>query len=591
MIRNILLIVLALLCAPHFTMAQKTDKSSLKVLIVAHNPTKVYKGGYSGPPAGKRQQQLALTRGQEYKNLLNKYFNQVNVVNSDEYHYTMSNEYDVTIMDDVPNAIDTVDMDLVRYGKAQKRTHPLMTPRYFPEDFDRAIISIGEITDDLTYGIRSKYMTQCHCLQGEANNIKEGHPIFKTPIKVNMPYEQIPTLKNFKKYYSGIGLTDSIKGWIVQTEDQEDKKGYWIGQIMVGMGFDDSPDCEYIAGGNSVKDITGMSLGRAANIFHWGFSASPDFMTPSAKEVFVNTIFYMAQFNGKKTLVEYRADSRLWADEFCYRKTKQLIDHKLLGKKATAIADSTQAYYASNYPYFYSTSMGLNLLVDEDAKALGIWNNDVRLLDQCVKLLESGKDTERAFRTLKRYTEFAFTSAKEWRTWLNKYRSKLFFTELGGYKFMIDTYNYPALEDELKTRAVISSVESPLENGEVLGISSKLIKLQENEYLMEVTFQLKEGFHVYAETGEGSMFINTKLNFDVPEGVRLFGKLNTPPSYKDDTMEDVKVYKNTAVFTQKMYFDPSVEMTGKSFTCKVDFQACNDYLCHPPTTKKVTISL
>jgi len=591
MIKNILIISLAWLFVPNFANAQKNEKSSLKVLIVAHNPAKVYTGNYSGPPPVARQQKLALTRGQEYKTLLSKYFNEVNVVNSDEYHYTMSNKYDVTIMDDVPNAIDTVDMDLVRYGKVQKRTYPLLTPRYFPEDFDRAIITIGEITDDLTYGIRSKFMTQCHCLQGEANNIKEGHAIFNTPIKVNMPYQQIPTLKNFKKYYSGVGLTDSIKGWIVQTEDQEDNKGYWIGQIMVGMGFDDSPDCEYIAGGNSVKDLSGMSLGRAANIFHWGFSASPDFMTPSAKEVFVNTVFYMAQFNGKKTLVEYKTDSRLWADEFCYRKTKQLIDHKLIGKKATAIADSTLAYYTSNYPYFYSTTMGPDLLLDEDAKALGIGNNDVRILDQCVKLLESGKDTARAFRTLKRYTEFEFTSAKEWRTWLNKYRSKLFFTELGGYKFMIDTYNNPALEAELKTKTVVSSAVSPMENEEVLALSSKLIKLQENEYLMEVTFKLKDGFHIYAETGEGSMFIKTAVNFDVPEGVRLFGKVNTPASYNDDAIKNVKVYKNTGVFSQKLYFDPSTKMTGKSFTCKVYFQACNDYTCYQPTTKKITVVL
>lgn len=591
MIKHVLILLMACLFVIDYANAQSAEKSAVKVLIVAHNPAKTYVGGYSGPQANARQEQLALTRGKEYKDLLSAYFNQVDMVHSDEYHYSMSNNYDVTILDDVPKAIDTVDMDLVRYGKVKKRQRPLMTPRYFPENFDRAIITIGEITDDLTYGIRSKFMTQCHCLQGEANNIKEAHPIFHTPIEVKMPYQYIPTLKNFKKYYSGVNLPDSIKGWIVQTEDQEDKKGYWIGQIMVGMGFDDSPDCEYIAGGNSIKDITGMSLGRAANIFHWGFSASPDFMTPSAKEVFVNTVHYMAQFNGKKTLVEYKAFSRLEIDESCYRKSKQLLDHKLIGTKLPLTMDSTLAYFTSNYPYFYAEDMNtLKPLVDEDAKALGISNKDVRILEHCIKLLESRKDTARATRILKRYTEFSFSSAKGWRTWFNKYKDKLFFTELGGYKFMIDTYNHPELGQELKTSTLVSTVNLPSDVDDVVHLSGKLIHVKGEEYLLEIALRINEGFHIYADVNDQTMFTDTKIGFDVPDYVRVFGNLIIPATYSKEDQPGVKVYQNTALFTQKVYFDPLVNK-GQSITCKVEYQACNDYLCHPPRKAKLTFQL
>ena len=180
--------------------AQESKKSNIKVLIVAPNPDKVFVGGYAGPKATKRQDQLARTRGKEFKKLLDEYFTNVDIINSDSYHYSMSEKYDVTIMDDVPKAIDTVDIIAIRVGdKTHEGTPPFMFPRYFSEHFDKALICIGQITDNLTYGIRTKFLTQCHCLEKYANNIKKEHAIFNTPIKVNMPYGEDPNAKKFKK--------------------------------------------------------------------------------------------------------------------------------------------------------------------------------------------------------------------------------------------------------------------------------------------------------------------------------------------------------------------------------------------------------
>ena len=54
-----------------------------------------------------------------------------------------------------------------------------------------------------------------------------------------------------------------------------------------------------ISSGTCAKSIDAIAIGRHANYFHWGFSASPDYMTDEAKALFVNSIVYISQFAGQ----------------------------------------------------------------------------------------------------------------------------------------------------------------------------------------------------------------------------------------------------------------------------------------------------
>lgn len=158
---RILIAIIIMALFPLGISAKKVQKSDIKVLIVAHNPSKVFVGGYAGPKATPRQDNLARTRGKEFKELLDKYFKTVDIVNSDSYLANNSDGYDVIIMDDLPKPIEKVDFGLYRNGKSIVRGgKPMMYSRYLPEDYDRATIVIGQITDDLTYIYSSKLMTQ-----------------------------------------------------------------------------------------------------------------------------------------------------------------------------------------------------------------------------------------------------------------------------------------------------------------------------------------------------------------------------------------------------------------------------------------------
>src|SRR5262249_1278952 len=92
-------------------------------------------------------------------------------------------------------------------------------------------------------------------------------------------------------------------------------------------------------------------------------------------------------------------------------------------------------YYQENMEYLHPG--GTNLVVDDDVKTLGVSNRKVELLDRCIDLLEKGEKTDLALRILKRNTQESYSNAKDWRVWLQTNRESLFFTDPGGYKFMV----------------------------------------------------------------------------------------------------------------------------------------------------------
>lgn len=571
------------------------NKSDIKVLVVAHNPETMYNKAYSGPKPTKLKIELANKRGEEYKSFLSEHFNVVDVVNSDSYNSALSYKYDVTIFDDLPAPIESADFGLFRYGKSMIRGGKTLTyPRYLPIDFDRAVIAIGDLTDDLTYMIPSKFLTQCHCIDyGYALNTKEGHAIFNEPQKIDLDYVNVETPRSFKSYYSGAHLSDSIEAWWVQTKSAADGDGYWVGQILTGLGFDDSPDCEFISGSNSLKDINGMALGRSGNIFHWGFSASPDYMTTQAKKVFVNTIHYMANFNGKQSVTQYKSNSRLGVNNECFAKTNLVLDLENDVKTGNTAIDSIYNYYRNNYCYFYYDGLNSTLLLDEDAKKLGIANNDIQLIEKCIDLLIDGKDVELVQRLLLRYTDQSFTDPEGWRTWYEKFGEYLYFSEIGGYKFRVDTYSHEELK--MLSGSIVTKNDKPINlsqtvefEEENLVLKGQLIKTSDNTSRVQLDLIIKEGLHIYANVPENGFFIKTEINVETPEGVVKNGDLICPKSFEYEDAEGVTLFKGSNRFIQNIEFKEGF-VEGGSIKCFVYYQACDKYKCFPPNMADIVI--
>lgn len=404
------------------------------------------------------------------------------MIYGEAYKEEMSDNYDVTVFDALIHQRD---------GKMPEWYNNNNRPDYFSEDYDAATVMIAGVGGALTGNMKLKIDWLCNCLYSHAFDMDRDHPIFNTPYKVALTLEKQKHKRGIFRYYSGKDAPEEAMMWRVQNVDREE--GYPPG-IVSNPGFGDSPDAEKISGGPCIKSINATALGRHGNFFQWGYRASPMHLTEEAKLALINTIHYMAKFKGHKPYVEKKAPHRLAALDEIYMasdkgyakslksRIKFLTDYnKAMARK---LADKPHPhdkfiYYNRDltfpsrvkylkkvpkeviekyvddwnaYVKYYEDNMGYlgmsepkkiygktyyDVVIDKDLQKLGIANNDIKLLDKCIIMLEQEGQAELAQKLLEKYTTEKFTTAKEWKKWLKKNRSKLFFTEVGGYKWMV----------------------------------------------------------------------------------------------------------------------------------------------------------
>ena len=476
--------------------AQQNKKENLAVLYVGYDPAvplddafinaSTGTGGYSP----ERFKEDFKTRFNAFESYLKEYFTSVKAVDARNYMMDMSANYDVTIFDQRINP-----------WEKGERTPTYKPAKYLKEDFDFPTVFIGHTAPMMGETIGLKLDWLCLCLDANAHHLKTEHPIFKGPFAVNLTMVTKPTPDGIFHYPSGKNVPKEIPMWHVQKEGYMEGKGYRVGLVSRGDGFLDSPDAEYISSGVNSKDVGAVAIGRHGNFLLWGFSASPDYMTEEAKQVFANAVVYIKQFKGQKPIAR-KYNQRIavratYIDDMIGSLNKESFEHyksyindvnaqsqktikEILAKKdkgekvsemeeAIVKAQSTpipiptweeyvkqqsgkffkpeylknieklKKYLADNKKYLYSEPDGFyELKMDDDIKKLGIGNNDKKLLEQCIALLKSGKETDLANRVLTRYTGLE-KNPQEWEKWFNDNSSKLFFTESGGYKWLVDT--------------------------------------------------------------------------------------------------------------------------------------------------------
>lgn len=271
--------------------------------------------------------------------------------------------------------------------------------------------------------------------------LRTEHPVFHQPIEARVELTPLPSDDPFFHSYPKDTPT-----WLVQTGDLGSGKGNDYGVVSDGIGFEDSPDCEWISGGINSKGPHGLAIGREANLLQWGFYAAPDRMTPSAQRVFLNALVYMCQFDGQRPLVAKRASSRDWLDRYV----------ATLEARGDQLSDASRQYYLSQFPSAAGTDVARlgdwlrdhreflrgeqrKMLVDADLLELGISNRKPEFLDWLETTLAATPDDARALRLAARYLGPPAKDAASTLAWLRTHRERLFFSDVGGYRWFVDT--------------------------------------------------------------------------------------------------------------------------------------------------------
>jgi len=209
-------------------------------------------------------------------------------------------------------------------------------------------------------------------------------------------------------------------------------------------GFLDSPDAEILAVGfNYGKAYGDIGIGRQGNFLQWGYSDPPSKMTEAGRRLFINCIHYIHRFEGKGPLIRRQSSDRSSAVSLAKIITRISGDRKefLLGQfpaelcdKYNSDPDGLAKYYQENIEWVYRDKV---FTVDEDLKTLGIDSNrKVETLIRLFELLNNPTHAATARRLPDRHTDghttFNFKNG----------RDRIFFTDVGGYKFMVVPEGY-----------------------------------------------------------------------------------------------------------------------------------------------------
>ncbi|GHT59119.1 hypothetical protein AGMMS50239_05040 [Bacteroidia bacterium] len=630
------LFILAALLSYSAAFAQKSD---LKILYVGGSSDWSKEHFANDSIAFQKSIQ---ERTKSFEKMLKQYFKSVTVIQAKDYTEAASQKYDVTVMDGTPKPI----VPRVTEKDASGNITKYLMEGYLTESFNRPMVTIGELGERLGRRIGLKTDWYCLCLDADAHHLRQEHPIFSVPFPVKLTFETKPTPEDafHYAYFADGPIPESLPMWKVQTKGYASDNDFRIGMVARPWGFEDSPDAEYISSGVCAKTLDAVAIGRHGNFLHWGFAASPAYMTEEAKAVLANAIVYISQYNGQGVIARKYNDriaTREYLKELKYLSTRESYEDRLKGdeefnqmyleSQKTAIAKQAKGetltareksaldfkpsppitfenyikryqkdffplfgtnveeyakFYDANRDYFYSEGF-YHIEIDEDVKSLGIPYYDKQLLDEAIKLLESGKDVEKGKRILDRYTLVDFSTPKEWRNWYETYKDRFFFTEPGGYLFLINTRepganDYHAKEAR-KAIAEINSAETSDLNP--VSVATGIISKENGNKEIVVKVKIHPGYYVYANVAETDPFIPLELNFDLPEGYQAVGNLQKPP-FKPLSHSTQSIYEDEIVFVR--------EVTGKGVgeaTFTIKYQCCDEHICFLPVENAYSIKL
>lgn len=443
------------------------------------------------------------------------------------------------------------------------------------------------------------------------------HPIFQGPLPIELALEEVPTPPKYKYYELMEDLPPTMttvkvlkKEWDtlnLPVGERPDKSE--AGVVTTGDGFLDSPDTEWIAGGMHLKGPDYFAIGRQGRLLQWGFYGTPDEMTETGQRLLINAVHYIHGFRDHPILTTREARPReglatslalldLYATEDMKEfyatpekvaEAQERVLERTFGEEVPAAArgdrEERQAWYAENEPYLYWDGARIGseyggkayfrlegqYRIDEDARALEIANNDPALLERAVADLREGVETERAGRLLARYGRAGQDSADDWQGWLDENGDSLFASDWGGYRFR--PAGGPG-EPDVRGSSRFAVAGAELEDLSVTvspAVEVTMSTIADDDGTRAVLdFRLEPGFWIYAPGSDAEFEFGVRAPAGF--GLQVAGDPVLPKVDGQGRMHgDFRV-------------EVPLEGNGDVATLLVDYQACDETLCHFPVT-------
>jgi len=227
--------------------------------------------------------------------------------------------------------------------------------------------------------------------------------------------------------------------------------------------------------------------------------------------------------------------------------------------------------------------------IDEDAKALGLSNRKPEILDTCVSMLERGDRPELALRILKRYTTEDFADARRWRSWLDSARGRLYFDEVGLFKFAVapsDRTAPPRLP-----RTPLSARRSPTRREPVI-VEALCVpeRVRPGEiFTLVLRVETAPSWHITAARGSRGAELATSVDLALPVEIKAEGDWIYPEPTAGASGR--LTHEGTFEFSHRLRVASDARPAAISGTCTLSYQACDRFSCRPPAQTTLNLTL
>jgi len=108
-----------------------------------------------------------------------------------------------------------------------------------------------------------------------------------------------------------------------------------------------------------------------------------------------------------------------------------------------------------------------------------------------------------------------------------------------------------------------------------------------------IVLDIPEGFHVNADRVLNKFSIPTSVKIETPDGVRVSAV--TFPRAKVQKLgfskEPLALFEGRAIMRFNVTFPANFQTGVTELKAKVRYQACNNEICYPPTTREITMPI
>jgi hypothetical protein len=278
--------------------------------------------------------------------------------------------------------------------------------------------------------------------------LRVSHEIFRSPrvidVKKTMPIKTPDAWKD--------AIRDGTVAVLPLARDPNKQRT--PGWCTYTYEHEQAPELEVLCGGINSKTPKAGAVWRQGHLLHFGFDLAPSEMTDAGQVLLVNAVAYIVRFTedrpivrtpsvfaGGTRLFDRGAVARALADgEEGLKRLEWYLAKETYQEVKGKNVESVAKWFKGARDYLHADPSG-GLTIDAEARSFGVPPASSDFFDKVIAALADAGRAPMARKLLSRYAPGSpdpDASARTWSAWSRENGPYLFFSDTGGYRWLVD---------------------------------------------------------------------------------------------------------------------------------------------------------